>query len=85
MEYILAHLPKIVNSIGLLFDIVGAILIWKYGLPDSISKSGSEIVTHSVDPESEKKKAKKYEFWGKTGLGLLMFGFLLQLISNFLS
>jgi hypothetical protein len=30
-----------INSIGLVCDIIGAVLIWKYGLPDTISRSGA--------------------------------------------
>jgi hypothetical protein len=34
--------------------------------------------------EEEIKKAQKYDFWGKTGLILLIIGFIFQLISNFI-
>lgn len=32
--------PAAINSIGLILDITGALLIWKYGLPESINKNG---------------------------------------------
>jgi len=41
-------LSKIVNSIGLGFDIIGALLIWKFGLPN-IPKESS-IVTYGGEP-----------------------------------
>ncbi len=30
-----------VNSLGLLFDVVGVILIWRFGLPEDINRSGA--------------------------------------------
>ena len=30
-----------INSIGLLVDIFGAFLLWRYGLPEEISRSGA--------------------------------------------
>ncbi|MBP7806762.1 hypothetical protein KA057_03705 [Candidatus Gracilibacteria bacterium] len=74
----------IINSIGLIADIIGAILLFKFGLPEDISRSGAFfIVTNQVD-EEERNKAEKYDFWGKIGLILLIVGFIFQLISNFI-
>ncbi len=74
----------IVNSIGLVFDIMGALLLWKYGLPEPISREGHvHLVLEQVD-EDEKAKAKKYDRWSYGGLILLILGFGLQLVSNFL-
>lgn len=83
MEFLLINLPKIINSAGLLCDIAGAFLIWKYGLPEPITKTGAIYITHGVD-EAEKKKAESYETFSKWGLKLLILGFILQLISNFI-
>ena len=73
-----------VNSIGLLLDIAGAILLWKYGLPESISREGTiPLVIGQIDG-AEVAKAKTYDCWSKFGLTLLILGFVLQLISNFI-
>lgn len=74
-----------INDIGLLLDIIGAILLFKFGLPASISREGHiHLITEQVD-EEEKKKGKLYDKWGKIGLGLLVIGFIFQLISNHVS
>ena len=71
-----------INSLGLLLDIIGAILIWKYGLPKSLSREGEEAALIMSD-ESSRAKAKKYNWFDHIGLALLVFGFVFQLISNF--
>ncbi len=60
--------PKIISSVGLSFDIVGAFLIWKFGL--------------QMSPNPDSWKFKEGKDQTKWGLGLLGVGFLLQLISN---
>ncbi len=74
-----------INDIGLLLDIIGAVLLFKFGLPASIDRQGHiHIITEQVD-EEEIKKGKLYDIWGKFGLGLLILGFVLQLASNHVS
>ncbi len=77
-------LPNIINSFGLVLDIVGALLLWKFGLPAEISRSGTGTILLEGTDESEIALAKKYDRWAKVGLICLAVGFALQLISNFL-
>ncbi len=73
----------ILNSAGLLCDITGAILLFKFGLPENISKKGHiNLILEQID-ENEKRKAKKYDLWGKIGLILIIIGFVFQLLSSF--
>jgi preprotein translocase subunit SecF len=74
----------LVNSIGLVCDIIGAVIIWRYGLPESIDRQGAtHIISEQID-EAEKAKAQRYDCLAKFGVGILIFGFFLQLVSNFL-
>lgn len=73
-----------INSVGLVLDICGAVLLWKYGLPEAISREGHQYIVLEQKDEAEAEKAKAYDFWSKLGLGLLIFGFVLQLVSNFI-
>ena len=74
----------IVNSAGLVFDIIGALLIWKNSLPPEISRDGmTNIVCEQIN-ESEKKKAEIMDARSKIGALVLAVGVGLQLLSNFL-
>ena len=74
-----------VNSVGLFLDIVGACLIFRFGLPEEIDRHGYIYVIVREKDEKEKEKAKKYDFWAKVGIGCLIIGFFLQIISNCLN
>ncbi len=74
---------NLLNSIGLILDIVGVVMIWRYGLGEPLSREGKTyLITGQID-ESEKAKAKWFDRLSKTGLALILGGFLLQLVSNF--
>jgi len=74
----------VINSLGLALDVVGAFLIYKFGLPPQIDREGTVyLVTEEVD-ETEKQKAKQFDVRSELGIKLLIAGFLLQLVSNFL-
>jgi hypothetical protein len=74
------------NSIGLMFDIVGAFLLALFGLPPAVSREGTIYVVEGAravgtDPAAA-RKAKRYERLGRVGLGLLIIGFALQFVSS---
>ena len=75
--------PEVVNSAGLALDIGGVILLFFYGLPEEISKTGAGHLTWGEDKE-EAKKWKRYKRRSRWGLVLLVWGFFLQLVSNWL-
>jgi hypothetical protein len=73
----------VLNSIGLTLDIAGVVLLFKYGLPAEVSRTGAQVVAYGSDPD-EKKRYKRYQWGGRIGLALLIGGFGLQLASNLL-
>ena len=82
-EYICSNLSKLINASGLVLDIIGVILLWKFGLPESINRQGhSYICWDGVDTE-EINKAAKYDKLAKLALTLIILGFVLQFISDF--
>jgi len=74
----------VVSSIGLVADIIGAVLIFKYGIPPRIDPEGHQhLILEQID-EGEKTKAASYIILSQVGVGLLILGFALQLFSNFI-
>jgi hypothetical protein len=74
-----------VNSAGLVLDIIGASLLWKFGLPPDVSRTGSILIAAEQIDENEVRKAKFYNrvsFWAFL---CLVAGFAFQLVSNFIS
>lgn len=77
------EVSKLLNSSGLVLDIAGAYMLFKFGLPAEISRSGAQYLELEQNDIDEAKKAQKYDRLGRFGLGLLVGGFVLQLASNF--
>ena len=75
----------LINSFGLLLDIVGVVIIWKYGLPEPLSRTGANHIIAEQSDDAEAAKAARYDRLSMVGLGLLVVGFLLQLLSNFVT
>lgn len=82
-DYLISHLPKIINSAGLLLDVAGAALVWRFGLPETVSRTGLQTLDLEEVDEEEKSKAARYDFRSAIGFCLLIIGFLFQLLSNF--
>ncbi|MBC7557527.1 MAG: hypothetical protein H7195_11265 [Chryseobacterium sp.] len=76
---------NLINSIGLVFDIIGVILLFKYGLPSEVSKTGAIGLIMEQTDESEVAKWRKYNLFSKIGLSFILVGFLFQLVSNFIN
>jgi hypothetical protein len=73
----------LINSVGLASDIIGALLVWCYGLPEPLSRTGAVHLILEQTDDAEKAKAKQYDRKARWGVGLLVAGFALQLLSNF--
>jgi len=72
------------NIVGLSLNIIGAIFIWKYGLPANINRDGHINLILEGEDETEKNLAKKYDFISRIGMSLLILGFFFQLIALFI-
>lgn len=74
---------SIINSVGLFLDIAGAILLLKFGIPNKVDPEGTIYRVISQKDTNEIEKGKLYKRWSNIAVFLLIFGFVLQLISNF--
>ena len=75
------------TSIGLASDIIGILILFRYGPPISeILPDGSESVWYREDPQLEKaKKAQREIRYSKIALGFIIIGFILQFIGSVVS
>ena len=77
-------LSESINSFGLVLDIIGVCLVWKFGLPAEISRTGAMNLIAEQSDDAQIAQGKMYDRWGKIGLSCLLVGFVFQLISNFI-
>ena len=78
-----------INTAGLVFDIIGVVLLFRYALPEEVSRKGIKNVLWWVSgadeertDEEQKKKAERYDRRACLGLVLIVVGFGLQIWSN---
>jgi hypothetical protein len=71
--------PRAINSIGLIFDIIGILIL--FTMDFKIIGLGGHNLYVGGPAEGEVKKEKRKAY---LGLGFIVIGFVLQLISNFL-
>ena len=70
-------------NIGLVLDIIGTLVIFKYGLPSSETKSIHALSFEDPSPE-EKRAIKITKRISPIGIILLVCGFVFQLVGNIL-
>lgn len=75
---------NVVNSIGLVCDIIVALLIWCCALPRADSSQGAIHLNCEQLDEAEIAKVKWYNRLALFGIALVIVGFVIQLVSNFL-
>lgn len=63
---------------------VGAVFVYKYGLPPDVRRTGASYLILEETDKAEKRKGEQYDQLGSMGILLLGLGFFLQLVSNFL-
>ena len=67
-----------------MLDITGALMLWNFGLPESINRMGMSFLALESTDKKEIKKAKKYDKLSKLAVLLLVLGFLIQLVINYI-
>lgn len=76
--------PAILNIIGLCLDILGVVLLFIFGLPAEVNRSGAvgwQIGTTEEGPA----KARFYDWMSRFALLALVVGFGFQIWANFLT
>jgi hypothetical protein len=71
------------NDIGLLLDLLGAGLLFFFGIAPNLSREGTMALS-AGESDFVKRRARLFDALGKLGLALIFVGFLGQLLSNHL-
>jgi hypothetical protein len=71
--------------IGLVLDIIGVIMVFKYGLPSRVKEKGSAFGGTETSDQELKRNAgnRSIEIRANVGLVFLLLGFVFQLVANF--
>ena len=72
-------IASVVNSVGLLSDIAGAWLLFKYGLPKEVVRQGTALLVLGSENDPIGETYDRRATWA---IRLLIAGFALQLISD---
>jgi hypothetical protein len=71
------------NAIGQALALLGALMLFRYGMPFRVWADGGEIITTNPTEENLRLDAR-YKLLGYIGLGLAVIGTLIQIAANFL-
>lgn len=84
---------ELLINIGLVLDIIGIAIIFKYGPPQPAHEEGVSLAfgedttftdglsVREINAEIERRR-RKYQMYSRVALSLLLLGFLLQLVGN---
>lgn len=82
-------ISSVLNIFGLLFDIGGVVVLFKFGLSNVVTLDGSVFLlggpSSKEEETSNKKEGRFYYRMSSLGLTLILIGFLFQLAANILS
>jgi hypothetical protein len=72
-----------ISTIGLCCDIAGAVMLWKFGIPEKqISRDGRMLAIYNTVSDEDMAKLKKYDRISHAAIGLLVLGFLCQAVGS---
>lgn len=72
---------EIFSVIGLVFDIIGVLMLFQYGLPSIVVIGDSLLAEESAEDECKReRKNTRIQKLAVIGLFLILFGFIFQLL-----
>ena len=73
-----------INTVGLALDIVGVVLLFRFGLPPDVRRGGTVSLILEQTDEDEARKAKRYDKFSYSALVMIVIGFLLQIVATWM-
>lgn len=71
-----------ISFVGLSLDIIGVLLLWRFGIPPDIRRDGADVIVTGNTNEEEKNKGRLYDLVAHGALALIVLGFLLQAVGT---
>ena len=72
----------VISVIGLCLDIVGVVLLWRFGLPPDVRRGGVGFLMLQKTDEREAKRAAMYDRLSHVALALIVIGFVAQAVGT---
>jgi hypothetical protein len=72
--------PTVFTIIGLLANLAGVILLFRYGMPYAVRTGGANFIITEQKDQNAISREKWYSLLGWLGLGLIVLGTLFQII-----
>lgn len=70
---------------GLCMDIIGVLLLWRFGLPPDVRRHGHSFLLVEKADEAEKQKARNYDKISIIAVLLIVIGFAFQAVAVLLT
>jgi len=77
-------LGKAVNTLGLVLNLLGVVLLFRYGMPFHVPTGGTVTVAIDATDQAEVALERKYMCLGYVGLAFLVLGTLSQLVATWI-
>ena len=74
---------RALTSVGLAMDLAGALLLWRFGLPEALRRDGAISLICEQRYGAEVVKARLYGRWATAARCVISTGFGLQLLATF--
>ena len=81
MEFVISVV--VLRGVGLFLNMVGAALIWAFGLPPRQDADTRAYLAGIEHDEASIRKERIRDIAATLGIAILIFGFLLQFIANY--
>ena len=81
-EDLLMYMPELLSTIGLLMDIGGVVLVWKFGVPGPMKAEWTKHIVTLGASQPTPRQAQLNKFMSIAGAWLVIAGFTVQIIAN---
>ena len=78
------YTAAVLSTVGLTLDIIGVVMLFRYGLPENVSRKGHSHLLLEATDQREIDMARKYDRLARAALALIVIGFTIQILGNWI-